>query len=69
MREGIRHRALAGVGNAGAILSSSSDTDVSHVLPDFLTLLQDSQSGSFSYSVNDGSLVSRIQSLIVNYSA
>jgi len=50
-------------------LSSSSDTDVSHMLPDFLTLLQDSQSGSFSYSVNDGSPVSRIQSLIVNYSA
>jgi len=39
------------------------------MLPDFLTLLQDSQSGSFSYSVNDGSPVSRIQSLIVNYSA
>jgi hypothetical protein len=69
VREGFPHRVFAGVGNAGAILSSSSDTDVSHVLPHFLTLLQDSQSGSFSYSANDGSPVSRIQSLIVNYSA
>jgi hypothetical protein len=49
--------------------SSSSDSDVAKLMQDFLKLIQDSQ-GSSSYSANGGSsLLSQIQSLIVNYQA
>lgn len=49
--------------------SSSSDSDVAKLMQDFLKLIQDSQ-GSSSYSASGGSsLLSQIQSLIVNYQA
>ncbi len=56
--------------NLGAGAGSSSNSDVSKVLSDFLKLIQDSQSSSATgYSASGDSLVSQIQSLIVNYSA
>jgi len=49
--------------------SSSSDSDVTKLLSDFLKLLQESQGSSSSYGANGDSLISKIQSLIVNYQA
>jgi hypothetical protein len=49
--------------------SSSSDSDVSKLMSDLLKLLQDSQGSTTSYAANGNSLLSQIQSLVVNYQA
>ena len=49
--------------------SNSSNSDSSKLLSDFLKLLQDSKSGSSSYSANGDNLSSQLQSLIVSYQA
>lgn len=58
-----------GGGAGGSSAASSSNSDVSQVLSDFLKLLQDSQGGSSSYGASGDSLISQIQSLVVNHSA
>jgi hypothetical protein len=48
--------------------TSSTDSDVSKLMQDFLKLIKDSQSSSSSnYCANGNSLVSQMESLIVNY--
>lgn len=60
----------AGVGNSEAAGgTNSSDSDLSTVLSDFLKLLQNSQGSSSGYGTSGNSLISQIQSLIVNYQA
>ncbi len=49
--------------------SDSSNSGPSKLLSDFLKLLQDSKSGSSSYSANGDNLNSQLQSLIVSYQA
>jgi hypothetical protein len=49
--------------------SDSSNSDPSKLLSDFLKLLQDSKSGSSSYSTDGNGLKAQIESLIVNYQA
>ncbi len=56
-------------GGASGTQDASGNSDVSQVLSDFLKLLQDSQGSSSSYGSNGDSLISQIQSLIVNYQA
>lgn len=53
----------------GSGASTSSGSDVSKALCDFLKLLQDSQSALSGYGANGGSLVFQIRLLIVNESA
>jgi hypothetical protein len=66
--EGFQHRGLAVVRNAGAVVDKFADID--QVMQDFLKLIQDSQDNSgSSYSASGSSLLSQIQSLIVNYQA
>jgi len=55
--------------SSGANSSSSSDSNVTKLLSDFLNLLKDSQGSSSNYNANGDSLISQIQSLIVNYQA
>jgi hypothetical protein len=49
--------------------SDSSNSDPSKLLLDFLKQLQDSKSGSSSYSTDGAGLKAQIESLIVNYQA
>ena len=55
--------------NAGGGTQGSSDSDTSNMLSNFLKSLQDSQGSSSGYSTTGNSLLSQIQSLIVNYQA
>jgi hypothetical protein len=49
--------------------ASTTSSDVSQLLQDFLKLVQDSQGSSSSYGTDGNSLAAQIQSLIVNYQA
>jgi len=56
-------------GDAGVTQDTSGSSDISQALSDFLKLVQNSQGSSSSYGSNGDSLLSQIQSLIVNYQA
>lgn len=49
--------------------ATSTETDVSELLKEFLKKLQESQSSTSSYGSNGSNLASEIESLIVNYAA
>ncbi len=56
-------------GSNAAGSTSTTSSDASKLLQDFLKLIQDLQSSSSSYGTDGNSLAAQIQSLIVNYQA